>query len=222
LFVLVIAAELAVLIISSKAQLGTVNQHPTATLPMYLCILQNTWPLSYLYWLPFLAFETVLFSLALIKGVHSYRDKEIAFAHGRAVRAMEILLRDSILYFMLIFTVFLVNTLFWVVADGRFGEVPVGFCVAVSSVMSQRLLLNIRENFEERRSGYELGGDESFLMKSQHFTSASEPGSSISVGAHAGPSEVVPVPDAPGPSHIGDSSTGTDAIPLSSLREMAV
>lgn len=29
----------------------------------------------------------------------------------------------------------------------------VGFCVAMSSVMSQRLLLNIRRNFEERRTG---------------------------------------------------------------------
>lgn len=70
---------------------------------MYLCVLQNTWPLSYLYWLPFLVFETILFVLALVKGVKSYLDHDLrlVFEGGKAMRAMEVLLRDSILYFLL-------------------------------------------------------------------------------------------------------------------------
>ena len=80
------------------------------------CILTNTWPLSYLYWIPFLAFESLLFVLALAKGIQSVRDHELDLkagnfslglcrkgrvsGSGRAAKALEVLIRDSILYFL--------------------------------------------------------------------------------------------------------------------------
>jgi len=165
-FVLLLLVELVILVMSSLAQEGEVNADPHEILPMYVCILQNTWPLSYLYWLPFLVFETMLFTLALVRGVKSYLDHELrlVFDRGKAMRAMEVLLRDSILYFLLIFSAFLVNFLCWVIADGRLGEIPVAFCVSMSSVMSQRLLLNIRKNFEERSAGGPECEDETDLL----------------------------------------------------------
>ena len=77
-------------------------------------ILTNTWHLSYLYWLPFLIFEFVLFVLALVKGIQSVRDHELEInakglglglccksaGGGRVARALEVLIRDSILYFV--------------------------------------------------------------------------------------------------------------------------
>lgn len=102
-FVLVLITELVILVISSLHQVGIADADPHAHISMQLCILQNTWHLSYLYWLPFLVFETMLFVLALAKGVRSYRDHELRlhFAEGKAMRAMEVLVRDSILVFCL-------------------------------------------------------------------------------------------------------------------------
>lgn len=78
---------------------------------MATCILTDTWPLSYLYWLPFLAFESLLFALALAKGVQSVREHDLELTRsfgfnykdhgGRAAKALEVLIRDSVLYFML-------------------------------------------------------------------------------------------------------------------------
>ena len=80
---------------------GPVNTDPQEIIFMETCILTDTWPLSYLYWVPFLAFETFLFTLALVKGYQSYSDKELSFKGSMAVKALEVLIRDSILYFML-------------------------------------------------------------------------------------------------------------------------
>ena len=80
---------------------GPVNTDPHEIIFMETCILTDTWPLSYLYCVPFLAFETFLFTLALVKGYQSYSDKELSFKGSMAVKALEVLIRDSILYFML-------------------------------------------------------------------------------------------------------------------------
>ncbi|KAL5487509.1 hypothetical protein ACEPAI_5617 [Sanghuangporus weigelae] len=165
----VLIAEIIILVLSTKAQIGPVNADPSRQLDMATCILTDTWPLSYLYWIPFLAFESLLFALALFKGFQSVRDHELELnaagfglgfcrkarrsGAGRAAKALEVLIRDSILYFFVIFAVFLANALAWMIDNGRIGEIPVGLAVALSTVMAQRLLLNIRENFEKRRAG---------------------------------------------------------------------
>ncbi|KAL5527921.1 hypothetical protein ACEPAG_6722 [Sanghuangporus baumii] len=165
----VLVAEIIILVLSTKAQIGPVNADPSRQLDMATCILTDTWPLSYLYWIPFLAFESLLFALALFKGFQSVRDHELELnaagfglgfcrkarrsGAGRAAKALEVLIRDSILYFFVIFAIFLANALAWMIDNGRIGEIPVGLAVALSTVMAQRLLLNIRENFEKRRAG---------------------------------------------------------------------
>ncbi|KAL5507726.1 hypothetical protein ACEPAH_5344 [Sanghuangporus vaninii] len=165
----VLVAEIIILVLSTKAQIGPVNADPSRQLDMATCILTDTWPLSYLYWIPFLAFESLLFALALFKGFQSVRDNELELnaagfglgfcrkargsGAGRAAKALEVLIRDSILYFVVIFATYLANALAWMIDDGRIGEIPVGLAVALSTVMAQRLLLNIRENFEKRRAG---------------------------------------------------------------------
>jgi len=59
--------------------------------------------------------------------------------------------------------VFLTNVLAWTIDSGRIGEIPVGLAVAVSTVMAQRLLLNIRANFAQRAAGGVIGADSSDL-----------------------------------------------------------
>lgn len=118
-FSAVIIAEIVILVLSTRAQIGLclftdvirllnfqchsgpVNADPHAIISMEACILTDTWRLSYLYWIPFLSFETFLFTLALVKGYQSYFNHELSFKGSMAVKALEVLIRDSILYFML-------------------------------------------------------------------------------------------------------------------------
>ncbi|KAI5121192.1 hypothetical protein M0805_005993 [Coniferiporia weirii] len=172
-FTAVIIAEIIILVFSTRAQIGPVNADPHQELSMSKCIQTDTWPLSYLYWVPFLAFETLLFALALFKGAQSVRDHELHIGLGssRALKALEVLIRDSILYFMLIFAIYLTNVLAWTIDDGRIGEIPVSLAVAISTVMAQRLLLNIRANFEQRRVGIDgsSSGADSFQLSTMAF-----------------------------------------------------
>ncbi|OCB87203.1 hypothetical protein A7U60_g5719 [Sanghuangporus baumii] len=228
----VLIAETIILVLSTKAQIGPVNADPSRQLDMatciltdtwplsYLywipfltfesllfalalfkgfqsvrldmatCILTDTWPLSYLYWIPFLAFESLLFALALFKGFQSVRDHELelnaagfglgfcrkarGIGAGRAAKALEVLIRDSILYFVVIFAIYLANALAWMIDNGRIGEIPVGLAVALSTVMAQRLLFNIRENFEKRRAGVDANAStaaasETFALSTMAF-----------------------------------------------------
>lgn len=88
---------------------GPVNADPHSIISMAECVLTDTWPLSYTYWIPFLAFETILFVLASAKGIMSLREQELRFANfcgTHVMKAFEVLIRDSILYFMLCVSVF--------------------------------------------------------------------------------------------------------------------
>ena len=87
------------------------GQVTEARVEMALCIQGDTWKLSYLYWVPFLTFETLLFGLAVTKGIISVRDTQARFTDvfnvkkvavpTRALKALEVLIRDSVLYFVL-------------------------------------------------------------------------------------------------------------------------
>ncbi|KZP20977.1 hypothetical protein FIBSPDRAFT_954157 [Athelia psychrophila] len=96
----------------------------------------------YAYWIPILAFESLLCGMSIFRGFQAFRQRQSVFQSGKHL--MTILLRDSIVYFLIIFVTYLVNCLLW--ATGAVGllEIPVGFTMAMSCVMGSRLVLNIR------------------------------------------------------------------------------
>lgn len=96
----------------------------------------------YAYWIPILAFESLLCAMSLFRGLQAFRQQYLVFQSGTQI--MTILLRDSIVYFLIIFFTYLVNCLMW--ATGQYGliELPVGFTMAMSCVMGSRLVLNVR------------------------------------------------------------------------------
>jgi len=96
----------------------------------------------YAYWIPIITFESLLCGMAILRGVKAFRQHQSSFASGKQL--ITILLRDSVIYFLIIFFTYLVNLLLW--ATGLFGliEVPVGFTMAMSCVMGSRLVLNVR------------------------------------------------------------------------------
>ncbi|KAF7979487.1 hypothetical protein HWV62_42325 [Athelia sp. TMB] len=96
----------------------------------------------YAYWIPIITFESLLCGMAILRAVQGFRHHEPSFISG--TRLITILLRDSIVYFLIIFLTYLVNLLLW--STGILGliEVPVGFTMAMSCVMGSRLVLNVR------------------------------------------------------------------------------
>ncbi|KAL5525985.1 hypothetical protein ACEPAG_7323 [Sanghuangporus baumii] len=110
----------------------------------------------YAFWIPILCFEALLCALACIRGYRSYRDREIrrlSVLRRRArqshqpekhLNILEILLRDSVGYFIIAFATYLTTTLIWIIGPITVLEIPIGFTVAFSSVIGNRLLLNLR------------------------------------------------------------------------------
>ncbi|KAL7284254.1 hypothetical protein PYCCODRAFT_1430119 [Trametes coccinea BRFM310] len=93
-------------------------------------------------WIPMLVSESVLCGLALYRGFKSFMPGSNVFQNGK--RIIEILVRDSLSYFVIIFATYLVNAILFVTRPDSEVEIPIGFAVALSVVMSNRLCLNVR------------------------------------------------------------------------------
>ncbi|KAF8993604.1 hypothetical protein BDQ17DRAFT_128569 [Cyathus striatus] len=103
-----------------------------------------------------LAFETLLCTLALIRGFQTFKAKGPLFSSGRLL--VGILIRDSVLYFLVICVTYLSCLLVWISSPISLLEVPIGFSVAMSCVLGNRIVLNVREVNEdiERSRGTHL------------------------------------------------------------------
>lgn len=95
------------------------------------------------YWIPMLSFECLLCVLALFQGFRRFRSDSSIFRSGK--RLVSSLIRDSIIYFLLIFATYLTCLLVWAFARQTFIEVPIGFSVTMSCVLANRVMLNCRK-----------------------------------------------------------------------------
>ncbi|KAI8986869.1 hypothetical protein BD414DRAFT_415802 [Trametes punicea] len=108
----------------------------------------------YAFWIPMLISESVLCGLALLRGFQSYRPGSNMFQNGK--RIIEILVRDSLFYFVIIFATYLVNTILFLTRPGLEVEIPIGFAVALAVVMANRLCLNVRGHIRSESSSLSL------------------------------------------------------------------
>jgi len=122
--------------------LSSISATPHTIAWLEFCMPANVPRYLYAYWIPILTFESLLCGMAIMRGVKAFRDQESSFISG--TQLITILLRDSIIYFIIVFLTYLTNLLLW--STGAIGliEVPVGFTMAMSSVMGSRLVLNVR------------------------------------------------------------------------------
>ncbi|KAI0826702.1 hypothetical protein BC628DRAFT_1319920 [Trametes gibbosa] len=96
----------------------------------------------YAFWIPMLVSESILCGLALLRGFKAYSPGVNMFQNGK--RIIEILVRDSLFYFVIIFATYLINTILFFTRPDSEVEIPIGFAVALSVVLSNRLCLNVR------------------------------------------------------------------------------
>ncbi|TEB31063.1 hypothetical protein FA13DRAFT_1791778 [Coprinellus micaceus] len=100
----------------------------------------------YMFWIPMLVFECLLCGLAIARAVSTFRfGRGGASNWGSARRLIIVLFRDSVAYFLVICATYLTCLLTWALAPVTLLEVPVTFSVAMSCVLANRIILNVRE-----------------------------------------------------------------------------
>ncbi|KAF7792648.1 hypothetical protein EIP86_003745 [Pleurotus ostreatoroseus] len=79
-----------------------------------ICAPLNLQSVTYFYafWIPIIISETVLCGLAMLRAFQGWRRRSTLLASGRAL--VRVLIRDSILYFVIMFVVYLCNTIIFV------------------------------------------------------------------------------------------------------------
>ncbi|PAV19248.1 hypothetical protein PNOK_0418100 [Pyrrhoderma noxium] len=114
------------------------------SIDMHICDVSNLPSLFRFWWTPALVNETLLVLLAVIRGIQNFKE----YGSRNAMRSFVMsLVKDSLLYFIAVFAFYLVAQLFWLLKDKLYLEIPVGYSIAMQGIMSQRLLLNVRERF---------------------------------------------------------------------------
>ncbi|EMD36599.1 hypothetical protein CERSUDRAFT_84781 [Gelatoporia subvermispora B] len=94
------------------------------------------------FWVPMLVSESILCGLALYRGLDNYRRGGTLYQSGRHL--FRVLIRDSAFYFVVVFATYFTNALIFTLGSELEVEIPIGFAVALSCVMSNRLCLNVR------------------------------------------------------------------------------
>ncbi|KAH9478078.1 hypothetical protein JR316_0010315 [Psilocybe cubensis] len=102
----------------------------------------------YAFWIPVIVFETLLCLLALSAGINSFIQDGYTFRHSG--RLLQILLRDSMTYFVVITGTAFACLLGAIINGGVYLESPVGFSVAMICTLGNRLILNIRDATRQR------------------------------------------------------------------------
>ncbi|KAF8480689.1 hypothetical protein JB92DRAFT_3039996 [Gautieria morchelliformis] len=94
--------------------------------------------LYFLTWIPPLIRESILCLLMLYKAWTEYKNNcDSSLLH--------LIIRDSVLYFLTVFTIFLINCLVWALASQNYIQIALWWSVALPCSLGSRLLLNMRE-----------------------------------------------------------------------------
>ena len=125
---------------------------PHPSIPYHACIPLNVPPYFFAFWLPPLGYEFLVFALASYKG---YSTLRYSFAWGTGEftfrstgsRLLEVMIRDSLWYFLLIFACDMVCSLIWLQGPASLLQAVVGFGLVIPSVAGSHLLLNLRDAY---------------------------------------------------------------------------
>jgi len=138
-----LGALIAAIVLTDK-----VTDTPVGPAGPRFCAMQSPSVLGGSYYVPLLVLETLLVVLVGYKGYQAWResDKSPNFIKGGGL--LVILTRDSFLWFIAVFGVYLTNCLFWFLGDSNDTQKVNEFGVAVSTLLSTRLILNLRGYYE--------------------------------------------------------------------------
>ncbi|KAJ6628539.1 hypothetical protein B0H10DRAFT_159510 [Mycena sp. CBHHK59/15] len=159
----VLALMIVTFVLSSASAaviMGTVLAGITATshpIPgISFCVPFGVPGYFFAFWIPIIGFESLLCGLALLRGFQTFRASGSLFQSGRHL--VSILIRDSVLYFLVMFATYFTNMLVWLTAPTNLLEIPIAFSVALSCCLGNRMILNVREVNRELATSKEHSG----------------------------------------------------------------
>lgn len=119
---------------------------------------------SWVFWLPMLFFDTLLFILAIGIVVRSWRQLRrerlgtANFQFGSSL--ITILLRDNFGYFFFAFGAYLFTTIIWLTAETRYFSIPAAFSFSITTVLGCRLILNLCDAYHNPLNQSSRGNSE--------------------------------------------------------------
>jgi len=122
--------------------LSSVDAHANLIPGLPFCIPSNVKGYTYAFWIPISAFESLLCGMAIFRGFQAFHYQLSFFKSGRHL--VSLLLRDSIVYYLIVFATYFTNLVMWSTNQLGLIEIPGGFTMAMSCVMGNRLILNVR------------------------------------------------------------------------------
>ncbi|KAF9537953.1 hypothetical protein CPC08DRAFT_824671, partial [Agrocybe pediades] len=94
-------------------------------------------------WIPMFLFEVFLCALVVIQGYHARKPFGPFSFRKSCHRLVDIIFRDSIIYFAAIGGIHMTCFVMWTIAK-PLASVPLGYAIAVPCVLANRLVLNLR------------------------------------------------------------------------------
>ncbi|KAJ7803759.1 hypothetical protein B0H14DRAFT_1632801 [Mycena olivaceomarginata] len=152
---------------------------------LFVCT-RTTPPYFAAYWIPILIFEFTLFALTLIKGVQNFRQTNVSVLSGQSGQALlNILVRDSVIYFFIIAAVYTGNAAVWLWADAMLYEASTVFGVILPPMVASKLIFSLQQTFHEKLVSTS-DNHESIVFRAGTFSSGEQTHSAQGVGADQG------------------------------------
>jgi hypothetical protein len=93
---------------------------------MQTCALSGISPHFWAFWAPIIAFESLLCAMALYRGLKTYNVCKVngtssiwSLDWKSGMKLVDVLVRDSVVYFLVMFATYLTNAMVWVLGTVR-------------------------------------------------------------------------------------------------------
>jgi len=114
------------------------TDHPTSDLQH--CAVQSQYHFLWAFWIPVLCYESVMFSLVAYR-TYIYLQNRRTYVS----QILDVLLRDSLIYFATILVLFVLNSVLFSLPDPSTAGLVTCPTLVLLSIMGNRMLLNLRE-----------------------------------------------------------------------------
>ncbi|KAL0574798.1 hypothetical protein V5O48_007171 [Marasmius crinis-equi] len=117
--------------------------------PLLKCQVMHVESNFWAFWVTLLSYECVLFALALIKGYEHLKlsNRKLTTWAGLQVGLSDILVRDSVIYYLGCCLIYVANLILWVESMPDSFDLATGLAVAYPSLIGNNLMLNLRRVF---------------------------------------------------------------------------
>ncbi|KAF8897254.1 hypothetical protein BD779DRAFT_1667257 [Infundibulicybe gibba] len=129
--------EVAVMILILITSFSHISAFQEKDSGLYICTPYHLPKAIYLFWIPAIAFDIILLSLALAAGFKY-------FSNLNTNSMWKILLKDNLVYFSVTLTAYIINAVVWMSLPASWLEIPQAFSLMVTSVVGIRLVFNLR------------------------------------------------------------------------------